>query len=1159
MDTTRTRVFRVRQEGSLEELDGVSETYFSSISGLLIYLPKTRRLYAWAGKHVDSRVREHLARVKATFTAKFPGLKVKKLVMVTSGEEPADFFEALGLSREKFLSYARESQDWGHLIKTQLDVLEVSQRVALEREDFWRVVDTANEIIFRATKLRDYALVERQRELIREMLGKQRRYSEVEAKKDSLGQLAPQLAKLLSEESHVAAHQTATDIKTVVNLFLGGEIPPEVEALLAQERTVWSGLVAAESELKDRIAATLKDLDARYEEGDYEAFAERFEILERDISRVLDPETKVELERELEVKRARLDELGVQYEERVEKEIQDWVEELRGQFEEALAEERLEDAADVLATIRANLEQSIDEEFVAAWTVNVDDLELLLGSPAGGSAEAVASGALERAREETLELIGEADRKSSERAYDEALASIKRAVAIAGESGLDDEGRLAEEKHREVVRSKELSERVDRLAVLVSEYREKELLEPALENCRTLTKLAPQLGLDDTENQYGALAGEIEELLAREREAQQRERERLLREAGEVEKILGANEGVLPLVEDIPIDDLLPGVAGDVDVMFERLEGILEEHRVEVSHEATTTSTLRSASGEVVQLERKVTIAPAAAPAGAEGRGVGGATSGGAPAPPRMPQPALFHMESALENPFGDDYLEEAVVADLIPYNFEITELLVDGEEPETPPEKTLKKDGLEVAWTLRDVPPAQKVEFQYEFRERVSRTVVLTLPSAVRIIKTHANLNRSELDGLFDALMEFTNSLKERLPNVVIEDIIPLSYLYSIRIPEEEPRATSETPTGSLVKWGLEGVPRSFHATHQYKLLELSQFEELKIQARIAGRRSLEALDGSDPAGAAATFREFVEGFEASVSELGYRTFRESPPGAGGSGAPPDPSALLDEVLGVRTMGELAAAVEELALFFGQEVASGQEGKGGDGAHAPDGEVEGRPSVAEKLNARMARLDEEFQIAFADGEFERCLEMLTQLVDLAGKVGDTTKVEAYRQLKGEIESSREEREKLERVEREKIAKISSLKQAAFKLESRWKFQEARKKYEEVERIASEINDILTKEFCKRKFEQLDAWEREIADFDLHQFDVQPFKLLNRKRYDFDSVFPTREAAQGWVDELVSGGLPEEDVQVVKLQRSKFKGRGPFNEEGLCFSVYFRK
>ncbi|MHA1732311.1 MAG: hypothetical protein ACTSU5_10220, partial [Promethearchaeota archaeon] len=406
----------------------------------------------------------------------------------------------------------------------------------------------------------------------------------------------------------------------------------------------------------------------------------------------------------------------------------------------------------------------------------------------------------------------------AEFSFDAALERLAEDELSAEELGLVELKEEVSRRRESIEQAREeftkKNELLELLAERVESYVGEKRLQAAHMNCQKIIELAPEVGKEGEVSKYKdlmeALRREMEKLEA-EREA---ELKALVEKADEVREMIETEESVLPLVEEFSVEELLGDLSGDVDELMDRVGGLLEDHRVEVKQEVQSFAVLKSASGEVLEIDREITAKPAFAQGG-----VGGAREDGVPAPKG---PVKYEITSGLDNPF-DDYIEEAVLEDIVPYNFEVSEVLLNGEapNPDAEPEQSLTKDGLELKWTLRDIPPKEKVEINYDLRARVSRTLIMTRPEELKIVKTHANLSPLEVSGLYEALLKFRNKLSA-LPLVVIEDIIPLYYLHEVLAPRGTPDSTSEGGPGTFVKWNIRDVPENYDELYEYLLLEL-------------------------------------------------------------------------------------------------------------------------------------------------------------------------------------------------------------------------------------------------------------------------------------------------------------------------------------------------
>ena len=141
----------------------------------------------------------------------------------------------------------------------------------------------------------------------------------------------------------------------------------------------------------------------------------------------------------------------------------------------------------------------------------------------------------------------------------------------------------------------------------------------------------------------------------------------------------------------------------------------------------------------------------------------------------------------------------------------------------------------------------------------------------------------------------------------------------------------------------------------------------------------------------------------------------------------------------------------------------------------------------------------------------------------------------------------------------DKIEQIENLKTEIYDLESRLDFQQAREKSEQMKNIAQIIGKIVDVEFATHKLEQFSQWEVEITDADMMQWNISPLRVINRLRYNYIEVLGTKSVAQARAEERIQQSNCTEDVKIVTMVRSGFKGQGPYNERGECFVLYGRK
>ncbi len=340
-------------------------------------------------------------------------------------------------------------------------------------------------------------------------------------------------------------------------------------------------------------------------------------------------------------------------------------------------------------------------------------------------------------------------------------------------------------------------------------------------NCKTIIKIAKELGKPQLSENYCRYLLECEQNLENSHLKEDEEYKSVQLMIGELKEIINVEENVAPEIENIPIEDLIGNIDVDLINMEDLANQVLEDHAVEVKESIKSKSAIHHKSGKATEFHREIDIDI------------------------NFENPEDFRsmgyiVINTIENP-SEDPIEEAFIQDIIPYNYEISEITLNGKTPEVESNNRTMKNGLEHSWYIPNVEKETSIEFKYHLKPRISRTIVLPLKDHLTIIKTHSSIKEGKEKGknkkiddssVFDAFLKFVNSFDTLLDDVVLEDIIPIFYAYEV-----EERKTKDFPSikessESFVKWRLNEMPPEQYTMAEYQLIELNKLEDLKFEA---------------------------------------------------------------------------------------------------------------------------------------------------------------------------------------------------------------------------------------------------------------------------------------------------------------------------------------
>lgn len=358
----------------------------------------------------------------------------------------------------------------------------------------------------------------------------------------------------------------------------------------------------------------------------------------------------------------------------------------------------------------------------------------------------------------------------------------------------------------------------DLIKLFVEQKGKKHLLSTII-NCRMITKLAKNLDKSQLCENFSKYLLECEQKLKNFHSQEDEEYKSVQLMIGELKEIINVEDNVAPEIENIPIEDLIGNINGDLINMEDLANQVLKDHAVEIKESIRSKSIIHHQSGKATEIHQEIDI--------------------------QFDIPEDFSsmgyvVINTIENT-SEDPIEEAFIQDIIPYNYEISEITLNGKTPEVESNSRTMKDGLEHSWYVPNIEKENSIEFKYHLKPRISRTIVLPLEDHMTIIKTHSSIKEGKEKGknkkiddpsVFDAFLKFVNSFDTLLNDVVLEDIIPIFYAYEV-----EERKTKDFPsiketTESFVKWRLNEMPPEQYSVAEYQLIELNKLEELKIEA---------------------------------------------------------------------------------------------------------------------------------------------------------------------------------------------------------------------------------------------------------------------------------------------------------------------------------------
>ncbi|MFX0070497.1 MAG: hypothetical protein ACFFAO_05335 [Candidatus Hermodarchaeota archaeon] len=407
--------------------------------------------------------------------------------------------------------------------------------------------------------------------------------------------------------------------------------------------------------------------------------------------------------------------------------------------------------------------------------------------------------------------------------FEEALLKIDSIIEVIKSRELPQcKSKLSETREEIIASEIKYNKLYLELAKFKDEFRfnrENQFLHAMARVCEKIIDVSQLIGMNDAQKEFEQILKETKNQISEDEKSSRIELDKLKKDAKEIEKLIQINENVLPIVEEFSVKELLGTLSDGEKEKLEQLGTLLIENRADIKNEIINKVLLKTISEEVIEslIPREVLLL--------DDKGT------------------LLSVRSGLTNRF-DDAIEEAVIKDLIPYNYEVISIKKDGKIVKTLPEKIFRKDGMELIWQIKNLKSKERVDLSYTLRCRVSTTIIFVIGDVLKIIKTHENLQKIEGDDLYESILTFNNVYGKKLDGLIFEDIVPSYYAHLIEEPKDLlPIKTTGLDFGDLFRWDI-GHINGDSLTFKYKLLEKNQFEGIRNEINDLSKIGFESLN---------------------------------------------------------------------------------------------------------------------------------------------------------------------------------------------------------------------------------------------------------------------------------------------------------------------------
>ncbi len=428
---------------------------------------------------------------------------------------------------------------------------------------------------------------------------------------------------------------------------------------------------------------------------------------------------------------------------------------------------------------------------------------------------------------------------TNEFAFEEAILLLEKGIAeITNKELADYKIKLVERKAEIKGMKRQYDENLELLTNLensAKENQQKKSYYSARSDYQKAIRMAKLIGINEKitelEGSLKTVEGEIED----EQKIWKQSSDSLINKVKEFESVIKFDfieEDVIPIIQEISATEAKGVLTSDPEAMVDVVRNFLKDVREKIESQGKRKTVIIYESGNIEESEEKFAVQ--------QFKSSKNLPNG------KTIDVVNYQAKTEFVNK-NEEVATEVIIYDLIPYNYEISALEINGHEPAESLEKRLTKDGLELRWKQKSLDSKETLQINYRFKKRVLRTLLFVFKETLHIIRTYYNIKLREKEEKLDLLLPFEIGNDVKLKWLVVEDLIPEEFVFVVIEPKNILNMeTSRAKNYRVIGW-VHGTVESGTHLYYYKLFEIHKLEELKDKLGKLFKEALVALDNNE------------------------------------------------------------------------------------------------------------------------------------------------------------------------------------------------------------------------------------------------------------------------------------------------------------------------
>ncbi len=234
------KIFKLNYDGTFDDVVYADiNDVFTIVNILAIYIEKERTMYIWIGKSATQSLMNHITQIRIIIKEEFPEFRILRNITIEMREEPFDFFNKLGISKEDLYKQINHQEEVILPVLEKIKSLELEAIKQRNDEKYVEAIKILGKTVNLAQKIEDEALETEQKRKISEITEKHINPRIIYEIQEDAIKFRSKFYGLLDKEDIIGAHKVIEEFQTKYEKLYDITLNSSANALIKKDKQIW--------------------------------------------------------------------------------------------------------------------------------------------------------------------------------------------------------------------------------------------------------------------------------------------------------------------------------------------------------------------------------------------------------------------------------------------------------------------------------------------------------------------------------------------------------------------------------------------------------------------------------------------------------------------------------------------------------------------------------------------------------------------------------------------------------------------------------------------------------------------------------------------------------------------------------------------------------